>query len=44
VGFKLVNRQIGEINILNASGTPESYKILYEFPFTSDRKRMGIIL
>ncbi|CAD8114795.1 unnamed protein product [Paramecium sonneborni] len=44
VGFKLVNRQLQEINIINAGGTPESYKILYEFPFTSERKRMGIIL
>ena len=29
---------------MNASGLEETYDILYEFPFTSDRKRMGIIL
>jgi phospholipid-translocating ATPase len=29
---------------MNAGGVEEHYDILYEFPFTSDRKRMGIIL
>ena len=44
VGMKLLYRDTQKVNIMNASGIEETYDILYEFPFTSDRKRMGIIL
>ena len=42
--MKLLYRDTQKIQILNAAGVEENYEILYEFPFTSERKRMGIIL
>lgn len=44
VGMKLVKRTNEEILITTAANLEENYKILYEFPFSSERKRMGIVL
>ena len=43
-GFILNNRKIYEIGIKDPSGTITQYKILKNFPFSSERKRMGILL
>ena len=43
MGVQLVHRDITTI-ILQHNNTKLSYKILYTFPFTSESKRMGIIL
>jgi phospholipid-translocating ATPase len=42
--MRLVLRDQKKIQIVNANGDVESYKILANFPFTSESKRMGIIL
>ena len=44
LNMRLIHRTDKEIKIKNASNTIEEYKILANFPFSSDTKRMGIIL
>ena len=44
LNMRLIQRTDKEIKIKNASNTIEEYKILANFPFSSDTKRMGIIL
>jgi phospholipid-translocating ATPase len=44
VGMRLVSRDLHKIILLNPAKVEEVYEILYEFPFSSERKRMGIIL
>jgi phospholipid-translocating ATPase len=44
LGYKLIHRTSTEISITNPTGATETYEILENFPFTSDRKRMGIIV
>lgn len=44
LNMKLHNRNDKLIEIINANNKIESYEILAEFPFTSESKRMGIIL
>lgn len=44
MGMNLVERDQHYINIKNAANTPEKYEVLANFPFTSESKRMGIIL
>lgn len=43
VGIKLISRNTQRIVLSDESGVHE-YKILYIFPFTSESKRMGIII
>jgi len=42
--MKLLQRTQTRMTIENAAGFQENYKILANFPFTSESKRMGIIL
>lgn len=42
--MRLVMRNDKEIQIKNSNDTIESYEILANFPFSSDTKRMGILL
>jgi phospholipid-translocating ATPase len=44
LGYKLDKRDNHNIVITNLNGAVEKFKILDNFPFTSERKRMGIIL
>jgi len=44
LNMKLLERDQNTIKIENAAGTMESYRILANFPFSSESKRMGIIL
>ena len=44
LGMKLISRDQNEIIVENADGYLEKYTILANFPFSSERKRMGIIL
>lgn len=44
MGMKLVERDSHFINITNANNQPERYEVLANFPFSSETKRMGIIL
>jgi phospholipid-translocating ATPase len=44
VGLRLQLRDLHKIVILTPAKVEEVYEILYEFPFSSERKRMGIIL
>lgn len=44
LNMKLSSRDQNEIIIENAIGQQESYEILANFPFSSETKRMGIIL
>ena len=44
LNMKLVYRTDTEIKIQNAIGVMEEYDILANFPFSSDTKRMGIVL
>ena len=44
LGSTLEERTLKEISFINCQGVKESFKILQTFPFTSTRKRMGIIL
>ena len=44
LGIKLINRDQNSISIENAIGVMENYEILANFPFSSENKRMGIIL
>jgi phospholipid-translocating ATPase len=43
-GFILDNRKIYEIGVKDPTGTVTQYEILKNFPFSSARKRMGILL
>jgi len=43
LGVKLISRSTEEMIIRTPNGE-ETFKIVYEFPFSSERKRMGIIL
>ena len=43
-GFLLNNRKIYEIGVKDPSGTITQFEILKNFPFSSERKRMGILL
>lgn len=40
----ILERSQNLIKLRNANNEEESYEILYNFPFSSDRKRMGIVL
>jgi phospholipid-translocating ATPase len=42
--MKLVERDQNLIVITNADGAEERYDVLANFPFSSDTKRMGIVL
>jgi phospholipid-translocating ATPase len=44
LGMKLTAREELYIKIENANGDAEEYDILGNFPFSSESKRMGIIL
>jgi len=44
IKMKLLSRTQTKMTIENAAGVQENYKILANFPFTSESKRMGIIL
>ena len=44
LGFKLLERDQQKIIIQNVSDTKEEYEILANFPFSSETKRMGILL
>ena len=42
--MKLIERDQNLIVILNAQGNEERYDVLANFPFSSESKRMGIVL
>jgi len=42
--MRLVERDQNTITIENAAKSPEHYEILANFPFSSDTKRMGIVI
>ena len=42
--MNLVDREELYVRIENVNGDPEEYDILGNFPFSSETKRMGIIL
>jgi phospholipid-translocating ATPase len=42
--MRLVERDQNTITIENAAKSPENYEILANFPFSSETKRMGIII
>ena len=44
VGLALVRRDLSSMHLRTPTGSLVSYTILQLFPFTSDAKRMGIIL
>ena len=44
LGLGLEEKTLKEVAIRNCQGKRESFRILQNFPFTSTRKRMGIIL
>lgn len=44
LGMQLIDRDQGSITIRNAAGKEEEYNVLANFPFSSDTKRMGIVL
>lgn len=44
MGYELMERRDNFIKIRNANGDVEEYDILQVFPFTSSKKRMGIIV
>jgi len=44
VGMRLVSRDHNGIDIINAAGNREKYDVLANFPFSSDTKRMGIVV
>jgi phospholipid-translocating ATPase len=44
LGMKLLERDQGRVVIQNTTGVKEEYHILANFPFSSDTKRMGIVL
>ena len=44
LGMKLVDRDQNLIQISNTTGAIENYEVLANFPFSSETKRMGIVL
>lgn len=44
VGIRLVDRTFTTMSVVNPLHEVEEYEVLDNFPFTSDRKRMGIVL
>ncbi|KAI8520184.1 ATP synthase subunit 9 [Branchiostoma belcheri] len=44
VGLKLIRRDLTSMQLLTPSGAIQTYDILQVFPFTSESKRMGIIV
>lgn len=44
LGLKLIERDQSKVVIQNTSGAQEEYQILANFPFSSETKRMGIVL
>ncbi|KAL3097585.1 hypothetical protein niasHT_023385 [Heterodera trifolii] len=44
VGVKLARRDLSQMQLQLANGTTKSIQILHLFPFTSESKRMGIII
>lgn len=44
VGLVLAERTLHTITLRNPAGLTESYEVLNIFPFTSESKRMGIIV
>ncbi len=44
LGMRLIHRTDKEIKIINANDVEETYEVLSIFPFSSETKRMGIIL
>ncbi|XP_058547746.1 probable phospholipid-transporting ATPase IIB isoform X4 [Neofelis nebulosa] len=44
VGLTLVSRDLGSMQLRTPSGQIQTYCILQMFPFTSDSKRMGVIV
>ena len=42
--MKLDDRKTYEITLKNHNDDYESFEILYNFPFSSERKRMGIVV
>ena len=44
LNMKLINRTDKEIKMIDAVNNTEEYEVLANFPFSSDTKRMGIIL
>ena len=44
LGMQLVQRDQNQIVIKNAAGNMEVYNVLVNFPFSSETKRMGIVL
>ncbi len=44
VGLVLAERSLHTITLRNPTGATEEYEVLNIFPFTSESKRMGIIV
>ena len=44
VGVKLAKRDLGNMHLELANGRMKTFQILHLFPFTSESKRMGIIV
>jgi phospholipid-translocating ATPase len=44
VGVKLASRDLSSMQLQLSSGNTKSFQILHLFPFTSESKRMGIIV
>ena len=44
LGMKLMDRDQQKIVIANTNGVMEQYEVLANFPFSSETKRMGIVL
>lgn len=44
LGFRIESRRTNQITISSPSGKLENYEILENFPFSSERMRMGILL
>lgn len=44
IGLELVDRDENRICLKNANGDAEEYRVLANFPFSSESKRMGIIV
>lgn len=44
LGMQLIDRDQNQITIKNPAGNKEQYEVMANFPFSSDTKRMGIVL
>lgn len=44
LNMRLVERDQNSIKLINPAGVEENYEILANFPFSSDTKRMGIVV